>query len=64
VPVEDHDGGVVVELAVRRLENGLNEVLDRFARMHRGARCHQLVDLGAGSVALEHAVGEEDQAVT
>src|SRR3954468_14645677 len=44
---------VSAELAAGRLENGLDEVLDRFARMHRRPRDHQLRDLGAGSVALE-----------
>jgi hypothetical protein len=44
--------------------SSLSSLLDHFARMHRLPRCHQAGDLGAGGVALEHAVGEEDQAVT
>ena len=47
-----------------RLEDGLDEVLHRFARMHLRARRDHGLDVDAGGVALEHAVGEEHQPVT
>jgi hypothetical protein len=63
VPVEAHRGRVVVEHAAARFEDGLGEVLHGLARMHlRAARDHAL-DVDAGGVALQHAVGEEQEAV-
>ena len=41
VPVEAHGGRVVLELAAGRLEDGLDQVLHGFARMHLRARGDQ-----------------------
>lgn len=63
MPVEAQSGSVVVERSAGRLEDGLDEVLHGFPRVHlRAGRDHGL-DVDAGPVALQDAVGEEDEAI-
>ena len=63
MPVQAQRRRVVFELAPGRLEDGLDHVLHGFARMHLRFRQQDGVDVDVGDVALEHAVGEEDQPV-
>jgi hypothetical protein len=63
MPVEAHRGRVVVEHAAARVEDRLGEVLHGLSRMHlRAGRDHGL-DVDALGIALQHAVGEEQEAV-
>jgi hypothetical protein len=55
VPVDAHGGRVVVELAVRGLEDGVNDVLHGFPRVLVRAGRDKRFDVEVGSVALARA---------
>jgi hypothetical protein len=59
MPVEAHDGRIVREFAIRRVQHGADQVLHGFSRVHLGPADDRFVDVDAGGVAVEHAVGED-----
>ena len=64
VPVEDHDGRVVAEVAARGAQHRGAELVDHFAGMQVAGLGEGGGDVDLSGVAFEHAVGDEDQAVT
>ena len=63
VPVEDHDGGVVAEVAVGGAQDRGAEFVDDFAGMQVAGLAEGFGDVELGRVAFEHAVGDEDESV-
>ena len=64
VPVQAHDGGVVTELAPGRAHDGVAERVDDLAGVEVAAAAQRVGDVHFGRVAFQHAVGDEDDAVT
>ncbi len=63
VPVEAHRGRVVVQLPAGGVEDGVDEALHGLARVQVGSLDDHRPEVDGGDVALQHAVGHEDQAV-
>ena len=64
VPVQTYDSGVVTELPSGRPHHGRAEGVDDFAGVRSPLRLSVSGDVDFGRVAFEHAVGDEDDAVT
>jgi hypothetical protein len=64
VPVEDHDGGVVAEVAAGDPQDRGAEFVDDLAGMQVAGLPECGGDVELGGVAFQHAVGDEDQSVT
>ena len=64
VPVEDHDGGVVAEVAASGAQNRGAERVDHFAGMQVAGLAEGGGDVEVSGVAFEHAIGDKDQTVT
>ena len=64
VPVEDHDGGVVAEVAAGGVQDRGAERVDDFAGMQVAGLAECGGDVEVRGVAFEHAVGDEDEPVT
>jgi hypothetical protein len=63
-PVEDHDGGVVAEVAAGGAQDRRAECVDQLAGMQVAGVAEGVGDVEVAGVAFQHAVGDEDDPIT
>jgi len=64
VPVETQDRGVVSEIASRGAHDGRAEGVNGLAGVQVTGKAERVGHVQIGRVAFEHAVGDEDDAIT